>query len=187
MTFEILEDRKVQLLLAGALIAYISLVNNNVLPSSVKNIVNNSYVKIAILMLIGLRANYDVMTAVLLAVAFVVTLNCANQTEGFAENDLAKVPEDELPTEPTVFEKKNFQGRFAFLKEGKDNSPRVSQVRSLFVPDGWTVVAYPKRRFKGVPIEYQGMMFVKNIKMKSMFVKKGTRMTLDDWDAIERS
>jgi hypothetical protein len=179
MTFEMLEDKKVQLLLAGALIAYISLVNNNVLPDSVKNIVNNSYVKIAVLMLIGLRANYDVMTAVLLAVAFVVTLNCANQTEGFAQ-------EDELPTEPTVFEKKKFQGRHAFLKEGKDNSAQISQVKSLFIPEGWTVVAYPKRRLKGVPTEYQGQMFIEEIKMKSVFVKKGP-MKLADWDELERS
>jgi hypothetical protein len=175
-----LEDRKVQLLVAGALIAYISLVNNNILPESIKSFVNNSYVKIAVLMLIGLRANYDVMTAVLLAVAFVVTLNCANETEGFAQ-------EDELPKEPTVFDKKYFQGRVKFLKEGRNNSPQISQVRSLFVPDGWTVVAYPKRRLKGVPNEFQGPMFIEDIKMKSVFIKKGPRMTLADWDAVERS
>jgi hypothetical protein len=180
MNFEMFEDRKVQLLLVAGLIAYVSLVNPTNLPDSVKNLVNNSYVKIGVLVLIGLRAHYDVTTAVLLAVAFVVTLNCANQTEGFAQ-------ENELPTEPTAFDKKNFEGRHMFLKEGKNNTSVISKIKSLFVPEGWTVVTYPKRRFKGTPTEHQGQIFINEIKVKSLFVKKGPRMTLADWDLLESS
>lgn len=171
-----IKDRKVQLLLVAGLVAYVSLVNPTMLPDSVKEIVNNTYVKIAVLVLIGLRAHYDVTTAILLAVAFVVTLNCANQTEGFAN-------ENELPKQPTAFDKKNFQGRFKFLTEGKDNDAAISQIRSLFIPEGWTVVAYPKRRFKGNPTSYEGQMFIQEIKMKSLFVKKGP-MKLADWDLL---
>ncbi len=125
-----LEDKKVQLLLAGGLIAYISLVNNNVLPSSVKNIVNNSYVKIAVLMLIGLRANYDVMTAVLLAVAFVVTLNCANETEGFQNKNLKS-------NKPVLFARKNYEGKFQIVGAGQNETshvPEFGEIKSITIP-----------------------------------------------------
>jgi hypothetical protein len=140
MNFEMFEDRKVQLLLVAGLVAYVSLVNPTNLPTSVKDIINNTYVKIGILVLIAIRAHYDVTTAVLLAVAFVVTLNCANQTEGFKNFGRNS------GRRPRFFSEENYEGDFQTFGVGQAGFVEIRSVdvKSIYLPgvNEWRVTLF---------------------------------------------
>jgi hypothetical protein len=73
---DFLSNNQTQLFIAMGLIAYIALAKPS-LPSWLKDLVSNSYFKIALLAFIAWRANNNPMMSILLAVAFVITLNCA--------------------------------------------------------------------------------------------------------------
>lgn len=81
---DFLSDKNTQLIIAMGLVGYVALMKPN-LPASIKNLVNNTYVKIAVLSFIAWRANQNPMMSILLAVAFVITLNCAT-TGSLMEN-----------------------------------------------------------------------------------------------------
>ena len=51
------------------------------LPSFVKELFNNSIIKIIMITFIGYRANKDPQTSLLIAICFVITLNLLNENE----------------------------------------------------------------------------------------------------------